>query len=177
MKIITETERLILREFEISDASSFYALNASWEVLKYTGDVAFNSVDDAESLIKNYSDYRRNGFGRNTVLLKPNLEVIGWCGLKKHEDGMIDLGYRFFEKDWNKGYATEASEAMLEIGFEEYGIKEIVGRTDERNLGSIRVLEKIGMEFWKKDSCEGIEDSMYYKIRQGDWKKKQPNNK
>jgi len=169
--IILETERLILREFKLSDAQKFYELNSDWEVMKYTGEGEFNSVGAAEELIRNYSDYEKNGFGRNTVILKSLGEIIGWCGLKKHADGMIDLGYRLFKKDWNKGYAAESSRAIIGFGFLNYEIEEIVGRADEKNIASIRVLEKVGMKFWKKESCEGIEGSLYYRINQKEWQR------
>lgn len=168
MTPIIQTNRLFLREFSPEiDTEPFYNLNSDWEVMKYTGDVAFNSQEEAKTFLENYSDYDRNGYGRWTVCLKENNEVVGWCGLKKHDNGMVDLGYRFFKKNWGKGYATEASKACLEYGFNELQIEEIVGRTARENKGSIRVLEKVGMTFWKEDTCEGIEDSIYYRIEIG----------
>ena len=164
MKIILETTRLILREFSIKDASSFFHLNSNLKVLKYTGDKPFKSELEAKIFLQNYSDYQRNGFGRWTVVLKENNEVIGWCGLKLHDNGMVDLGYRFFEKDWNKGYASEASRACLHYGFDSLGIESITGRSAVENNASIRVLSKIKMKFWKNDTCEGIEKAVYYRI-------------
>ena len=165
MKLILETDRLLLRTFLIEDAPLFYDLNADPEVVKYTGDGAFKSLEEAQQLIVNYTDYATNGFGRNTVVLKATQEVIGWCGLKKQADGMVDLGYRFFRKHWNRGYATEASRAMINYGFRYYGIEEIVGRAAQANKASVRVLEKIGMHFWKKEPSEGIEDTVWYVVR------------
>ena len=82
MNVILETQRLIVREFELSDAPAFFELNQDWEVMQYTGDTSFESVDAAKQLILNYPDYNRNGFGRNTVVSKLTHEVLGWCGLK-----------------------------------------------------------------------------------------------
>ncbi len=170
MSFVLETERLFLREFKPKDASTFFELNSDPEVMKHTGDVPFKNVEEALSLIENYNDYQKNGFGRNTVILKSTNEVIGWCGLKKHHDGMVDLGFRLFKKDWNNGYATESSMAILKKGFTAYQLEEIIGRASKNNPASINVLKKLGMRFYKEAPCEGIINSVYYKIIKEDAK-------
>lgn len=162
---IIETPRLVMKEFHLADAPFFFALNNDWEVMKYTGDVAFENLQGAENLIKGYTHYQTYGYGRWTVLLKETGAPIGWCGLKNHpEEGYVDLGYRFEHKYWGRGYTTEAAKACLEYGYNQLDMNLIVGRTAAANVGSIRVLEKVGMIFWKKAPCEGIEDSLFYKI-------------
>ncbi len=160
-----ETSRLFLREFKISDAKKIWELNSDEEVLKYTGDKPFDSVKSAEKFILEYQDYKKNGFGRWAVIDKSKNEFIGWCGLKLNEKNLIDIGFRFFKQQWNKGYATEAAQACLNYGFDSLNIKEIVGRADKENKSSIRVLEKLNMTFWKIDSCEGFDNAVYYKIK------------
>lgn len=164
MNIILETKRLILREFDISDTEKLFELNADPEVIQYTGDEAFGSVENTESFLKNYGDYKKNGFGRWSVLLKSNMEFIGWCGLKLNEEGFVDIGFRYLKKYWNKGFATEAAKACLNYGFNHLDISEIVGRVAQDNLASIRVLEKMNMTYWKKDECHGINNALYYRM-------------
>lgn len=164
MRRIIESERLLLRELDISDSENFYYLNSDPEVLKYTGDKAFSSISEAESFLENYNDYKLNGFGRWAVVLKESDEFIGWCGLKLNEEKLIDLGFRFFKSQWAKGYATESAKASLKYGFNNLNITEIIGRASIDNQASIRVLEKLKMTFWKNDSCKGIENSVYYKM-------------
>ncbi|MGB0390794.1 MAG: GNAT family N-acetyltransferase [Salibacteraceae bacterium] len=163
MKSIIETKRLFLREFKISDASFFYELNNDPVVMKYTGDVPFATVNEAHLFIKNYSHYQEYGFGRWTVVLKDSLEPIGWCGLKYHKEGFIDIGYRFAQKYWGKGYATEAAISCMEFGRALDGEIPIWGRVDKKNATSIKVLEKLGLNFFKVDFCEGLEGVLYYK--------------
>jgi RimJ/RimL family protein N-acetyltransferase len=164
MKQILETNRLILRELSTADAKDFYRLNSDSEVMKYTGDLPFNSEADAKGFLENYSAYKDYGYGRWAVILKDTGCFIGWCGLKINEENLVDLGFRFFKEQWGKGYATEAAKASIYYGFEKIGLDQIIGRSARKNYGSIRVLEKIGMKFWKNDSCKGIQDSVYYKI-------------
>ena len=70
MRKILETERLLFREFNQSDAPKLFELNADPDVIKYTGDSPFVSVSEAEDFLINYSDYKQNGFGRWAVVLK-----------------------------------------------------------------------------------------------------------
>ena len=162
MKEILRTERLILREFGLSDAECFYRLNADPDVIKYTGDLPFNSIDDAELFLANYNEYGKNGYGRWAVIDKESGSFIGWCGLKLNEENLIDLGFRFFKSVWGKGYATESARACLDYGFSKLNLKTIIARTMVNNIPSVKVLEKIGMKFWKEDYCEGLGNTLYY---------------
>ncbi|MEM9024712.1 MAG: GNAT family N-acetyltransferase [Bacteroidota bacterium] len=161
---IIETDRLQLREFTVSDAPDLFALNGDPHVMRYTGDEPFESVEAAADFVRHYTHYREHGFGRWAVLLKRDGAFIGWCGLKRNEQDLIDLGFRFLRGYWNQGYATEAAQACLDYGFRELGMETIIGRAAEANGASIRVLEKLGMAFWKQDDCLGIPDSRYYQI-------------
>jgi RimJ/RimL family protein N-acetyltransferase len=165
MKNIIETNRLVLRELDINDSENFFNLNSDPEVLKYTGDLPFSSIVDAKKFLINYSDYKENGFGRWAVILKETESFIGWSGLKLNEENLVDIGFRFFKKEWGKGYATESAQAVLDYGFNTLELKEIIGRTSKDNISSIRVLEKLNMTFWKQDSFEGVEESVYYKLK------------
>ena len=161
---ILTTDRLWLRQILPSDAPVMFALNSDPVVLRYTGDVSFPSVEYTREFIENYSAYRVYGFGRWAVLRRADNEMLGWCGLKQHPDGRVDLGYRFFQRFWGRGYATEASRACVDWGFREAGLLRIEGRVDAANIGSVRVLEKVGMTFWKEEPCEGIADAQIYVI-------------
>jgi len=159
---ILETDRLYLREMTITDAENAYLLNLDPDVIKYTGDEPFESVDNAKMFLANYDHYKKYDFGRWAVINKTNDEFLGWCGLKyapKLDE--YDIGFRFFKKHWNKGYATESAEACINLGFSKYKMTEIVGRAMKENLGSIRVLEKIGLTYLKSFDFEGQEGEVY----------------
>ncbi len=148
MTLLIETERLHLRELHVGDAAHFYALNSNPNVLKYTGDTAFESITEAEHFLRNYHEYEINGYGRWAVLDKFSGEFLGWCGLKYvAEVDETDIGFRFFENHWNKGLATESAKACLHYGFEQLNLKSIIGRAMAENRASIKVLEKLGMHF------------------------------
>ena len=166
MNFIIETERLQLRKFHTSDAQKMFELNSDQDVLQYTGDEPFESVEDARQFLENYNAYEKTGFGRWSVILKSTNEFIGWCGLKYHDEGFVDIGYRFFKREWNKGYATESARACLEYGFKELKLEEIIGRAARENVASIRVFEKLNMKFQRNlDDCDGIHDAVIYRMR------------
>ena len=169
MNWILETPRLRLREFVVEDADAMYALNADPDQIKYTGDEAFKSVAESQKFLSNYSDYALNGFGRWACILKQDNTFIGWCGLKHHENSSPDLGYRFYKSYWNKGLATEAAQACIEYGFEKLNLDEIVGRSHPENTYSIRILEKLGMTYWKEENIEGIKNAQIYKLTISEW--------
>lgn len=162
---IFKTERLLLRAFHDVDAESFFNLNNDPIVMQFTGDVPFKSVQESLEFIKTYSAYSDFGFGRWTIISKENGACLGWCGLKRHADNSVDLGYRLHQQYWGKGYATEAAKGAINFGFDTLGLTEIIGRTARANTASIRVLEKTGMTYWKDAPCEGIIDSVFYRIQ------------
>lgn len=148
MKKILETSRTYLRELSTDDAENFFLLNSDKDVLKYTGDKPFESILKTKEFLKNYNPYQEFGYGRWAVIDKSNNEFLGWCGLKfTRELNEVDLGFRFFKKHWNKGYASETAKACVDYGFEKLNLTKIVGRAMKENSASIKVLEKAGMQF------------------------------
>lgn len=152
-----------MRPFRKEDAGDLFELNSDPEVLRYTGDPPFDSIKQAEEFVANYDHYEKHGYGRWAVIKKEDDKFIGWCGLKLNEQNHIDIGFRFSQNEWGKGYATEAAKATMLFGFNTLGMKEIIARAAEENKASLRVIEKLGMEFWKKDESKGIEDSLYFR--------------
>lgn len=165
-KIILETPRLYMRKFELGDAPAMFELNNDPEVIRYTGDKAFQSVEESYNFLQNYNPYATEGFGRWTCVLKDTGEILGWCGLRYQPDvQLVDLGYRFYKRFWGKGYATEASMVSLEHGFKDHHLDVIIARAMNENIASIRVMQKCGMTYWKETTCgDEQEPAVYYRI-------------
>ncbi len=160
--MIVETERLYLREMKPEDAQNAYLLNLDPEVIRYTGDGPFGSIEEAQIFLRNYDHYRKYGFGRWAVIRKSDGEFLGWCGLKyTPELDEHDIGFRLFRCYWNKGYATEAAKACLQLGFSKFGMQQIVGRAMSENHASIRVLEKIGLQFRELNQSGAVQEAIY----------------
>ncbi|MCW3086567.1 MAG: GCN5-related N-acetyltransferase [Bacteroidetes bacterium] len=163
MKKTIETERLYLCEFALEDAQLLIDLNSDREVTRYTGDGPVKDLDAAKKILSDviFPQYKNN-LGRWAVHLRSTGEFIGWCGLKHiAELNEIDLGYRFFQKHWGQGYATEAAKAVMEYGATILNLETIVGRAAVGNLNSIKVLEKAGLTYKEHDVEHGDEIVKY----------------
>jgi len=157
-----ETERTFLRKLTIADAKNFYQLNIDPEVLKYTGDKPFDSIEVAKSFLAGYDQYSRYGVGRLAVIEKSTGQFIGWCGLK-YSPGTdeFDIGFRFYKSYWNRGFATETARICIQHGLHNLQLQEIIGRARKDNTASIRVLEKLGMKFKGNFDFDGHEGVLY----------------
>jgi len=161
-----ESQRTILRPLTVGDAFDFYDLNTDPLVLQFTGDVAFESVERAEEFLSHYSQFADFQVGRFAVIDKLSNEFLGWCGLKfTPETQEYDLGFRFHQRFWSKGYATETACKCLEYGFVSLKIERIVGRAMSENTASIKVLEKLGMVKTGTFDFEGKEGVLYHLTR------------
>ena len=116
------------------------------------GDRKVRTLEGAKTHIAKgpIASYAANGFGLCLVALKETGEPIGICGLINRDTlPDVDIGYAFLPRYWSRGYAAESARAMKEFARDVVGLKRIVGITNPDNWGSIRVLEKIGMQFEK----------------------------
>jgi len=157
MNIIIETKRLILREFTINDFEAVFEFNSRVEVHKYTGDEIIKSIERAKEIISNIwlNDYKNYGYGRWAVIYKPENKIIGFAGLKYlPEINETDIGYRFLPEYWGKGIATEVSKKIINYGFDQLKLNRIIGITMPENIGSCKVLEKIGLTLYKVDQYD-----------------------
>ncbi|WP_338760693.1 GNAT family N-acetyltransferase [Bernardetia sp. ABR2-2B] len=165
MKIV-ETERLIIEEAILSDASFFFELLNSPNWLEFIGDRNINSLEDAtkyvqESLIDNYE---KNSYGFYKMSLRETNQSIGAVGfLKRDYLDFPDIGYAILPNYEGKGYVSEATQAVFEYGKNNLNLKKIVAITTEENLASQRVLSKIGLKFIEKVNVDG-EELLYFSI-------------
>ena len=155
MDLILETERLIIREMRHEDAEALFDMDSNPNVHKYLWQKPYTNIDDIHSYIAMVrKQYEKNNIGRFSTIIKDTNELIGWTGIKYIDDhvengntNFYDYGYRLNEKHWNKGYATEASKAWLDYGFNQMNIKEMNAYTHAENGASNHVLQKVGFHF------------------------------
>ena len=72
-------------------------------------------------------------------------KLVGSCGLGRRPSGAIELGYWIARPHWGRGYATEASRALIDIA-RTLGFTRLEGSHFLDNPASGRVLEKLGFE-------------------------------
>lgn len=162
MKTILKTQRLTLRELNIEDAIHFFEINNDPEVIKYTGDRAFKSLAEARNFLINYNKYNLYEMGRWAVIDTKSNAFLGWCGLKFHaKEKIVDVGFRFYKKYWNQGFATESAKACIEYGFKTLKLTHIFAHAHIENLTSHRVLKKCGLQYLKTFDYDGMPANLY----------------
>ena len=155
MNLIIETDRLLLRPFELSDAEALFDMDKNPEVHNYLWQKPVTKIDEVYEYIEMVrQQYLDNNIGRFSTIIKETGELIGWTGIKFVNDhvengntNFYDYGYRLNEKFWNKGYATEASIAWLDYGFNTMKIDKMNAYTHFDNGASNHILQKVGMNF------------------------------
>jgi len=150
MKVILETDRLLVREYVEDDAEAFFKLNADPEVVRFVPDKPLLSLEQARQTLIDHpiADYCRYGFGRGACILKSTGEQIGFAGLKYLDElGEVDVAYRLLPAHWGQGLATEVALASVRYGFAALGLKRIIGLVMPKNIASVRVLEKTGLRY------------------------------
>jgi [ribosomal protein S5]-alanine N-acetyltransferase len=173
MSTIIETDRIILRRFVLEDAEDVFAYGSNSKVNRYIGNPDLESIDEAQKIIThiNFPDYDKHGYGRYAVYHKADKKVIGFAGLKfLPQYNMSDIGYRFLPEYWGKGIATEVCIPLMKYGFETLNLETIIGIAMKENIASCRVLEKIGLKFWKTEQYDGDGgDHCWYKLDRKDY--------
>ncbi|MDN5924120.1 MAG: GNAT family N-acetyltransferase [Xanthomonadales bacterium] len=142
------THRLELRPITLDDAPAYWPLVSDPAVQRYTGEAPLGSVADVRDMLARLPlrDYRVHGYGRLACIEKASGTLIGFCGLKYLEDiHEVDIGYRFMSAYWGQGYATESAQAVMQHGKHVLGIDRIIGLVDPENVGSVHVLQKLGL--------------------------------
>ncbi len=146
-----ETERLIISEITINEASFYYELVNDPTYLKFIPDKEIYSIYDAEEQITNkiIEEYKTQGFGFYLVSLKDKTP-IGMCGLIDR-DGieMLDIGFSFLKEYRGKGFAFESSKAVIEFAKNTLKVDKIAAITTLNNIKSSNLLKRLGFKFDK----------------------------
>jgi len=172
-----ETSRLILRPFCIDDASAVQQLAGDREIADTTLNIPHPYADSmAESWIETHkAGYETDSSVTFAVVLRDEACLIGAIGLTiDSRFNRAELGYWTGKPFWNKGYATEAANAVIEFGFADLRLNRMLARHLARNPSSGRVMEKIGMQqegIARQDvmKWEKYEDMVSYGILREDW--------
>lgn len=148
-KIITETERLIIREMVQSDLDALCKILCDEEVMRAAYGSAF-SVEEAQNWMnRHFKRYAEYGFGLWAVVLKETNEMIGQCGLTMQswrEKELLEIGYLFQKAYWHKGYATEAAMACKEYAFSVLNAGSVYSMIRDTHIASQNVAVRNGMK-------------------------------
>jgi len=133
-----------------------------------------DQAHDTIAYVRN--QYDQYGIGRWAVIDKATQDFVGWSGLKfettvRDDMDYYDLGYRLRRKYWGQGIATETSLAALKYGFETLELEKIFAGAHVDNIGSNKVLQKVGLRLIEVFEFDGDEHN-WYGISKSEWLEK-----
>lgn len=147
MHIITETPRLVIREFLPEEENVFLDHYNDEAILLY---IPKRSREERTNIFrKAIASYGDNNLLRIWGMFnKTNGEFVGTCLLRPFtfDNAKTELGYSIERKYWNQGIGTEMASAMVDYAFAESGNPHMAAVTIPENISSQRVLEKAGFK-------------------------------
>lgn len=145
------TQRLVLRPFETSDAKRVQTLAGAKEIGDVTSTVPHPYPDGvAETWISTHlENWIKRDLVTYAIVEKNTNSLVGCISLIRIGSELPELGYWIGVEYWGSGYCTEACQAILEFGYKEFNLKTIYGRHFARNPASGRVMEKCGLKYVK----------------------------
>jgi RimJ/RimL family protein N-acetyltransferase len=160
MRELLLTDRLILRDITEADAELLFELDSDPEVMRYLGP---RPAPDAAG----YRDRTRTVYiplqahpwhGVRIVLDRASSEFLGWVFVRPATGARwalelgwdrpdeVEVGYRYRRSAWGRGIATEAATPLVHLALEDPATTAIVACALAGNVGSLRVLEKLGLQ-------------------------------
>ena len=179
-EIVVETKRLRLRDWAEGDADRFYAIMNTPAVMRWLGGVQTPETWDAA--LQRILGFQRD-FGHTFWIVerKNDGELLGFCGLKRVNSpgtnltGEFEVGWRFREEAWGKGYAKEAAIAAIDLAFDRFAAPDLVAFTVAGNEGSWGLMERLGMarradlDFTDQRFGPELNPTIVYRIGAEDW--------
>ncbi len=177
---VAETPRLILRTWDERDIAPFMAALNTPAVMQWLGGLGDAALH--QRLFERMQTCQRDhGYCFWIVERKSDAALLGFCGLYVTERpatpvaGMTEIGWRLREDVWGMGYAREAAEASLDVGFGALDLEKIVAFTIRQNAPSWGLMQRLGMvrardlDHRLPGYDPEISDTIVYKIDKRDW--------
>ncbi|MFZ3464132.1 GNAT family N-acetyltransferase [Vibrio harveyi] len=149
MKTLT-TKRLTLRLVSVEDAPFILELYNQPDFYRFVGDKQIRTLEEAKRYIQDNMLRMQELKGVSLLVVETNhdKQPVGICGLVKHDTlTAFDIGYGYLPSAYGKGYAKEAASVVVDFAREEMNIENLVAITNNDNIRSISLLEKLGFQF------------------------------
>jgi len=160
-----ESQRLLLRRILPGDYREVFNWSSDARVYRY---LLSQPVEKPENLIGWLEQNDPNAPDRYVMICrsKEDGRAIGTVGMfYQPEEDIWDFAYNFLYDEWGKGYATEATGAMMDYLRREKGAKGFEAECAEDNIGSRRVMEKLGLSFVRESSYSKNDGSETFRSR------------
>ena len=161
---IFKTSRLTISKISTGDLDKLAPILSDESTMKYSG-TGVQSKDQMLSYIQNCAiQYRENGFGHWAIFLTETNELVGLCGLNKHqvdEEECFHINYRLGSRYQGNGIATEAANGLIHYCTTSLSINNLSAIIEPSNTSSIKVIERLGFKFYKKTTFKNLNVNVY----------------
>jgi ribosomal-protein-alanine N-acetyltransferase len=176
---VLQTERLVLRAVRPDDAADMFRIMGDPRVTRYFGSTPMGSVDEAAQRIGRIMLAWQEQTGvRWAITQRERGQLLGTCGywrlVKPHF--WAEIGYELAPESWGQGIMTETVGAVLQFGFTTLGLHRVEAQIHPANIGSRRVLEKLGFVqegYFRENYYEVTEaqftDTAVFSLLQSTW--------
>ena len=146
--IVLETERLILRMFDVDDFEQYAEICADPEAMRFLNQgKPFTRLDAWRNMAFHIGHWQLLGYGMLAVEERSSGRLVGRIGFVNPEGWPgFELGWALGRQYWGRGYATEGARRALEFAFTELKREHVISHIDPDNIASIRVAERLGEE-------------------------------
>lgn len=142
-----QTERLTLRHPQPKDLDGLWVIFSSKELMRYWSHEPWTDRSEAQK----YLDEINQGFEKRSLFqwavtekgqdrLIGTVTVMNWDRTNRH----VEIGYILAKDSWGNGFAIEAVRRVLSFVFDELDVHRVEAELDPRNIGSARLLERLG---------------------------------
>ena len=172
------SQRLILRPWRSDDLAAFLQIVQDPQVMRLIGPGHTWDADSTAAFISRQIDFQhRFGFCLWALESIEQQTLIGFCGGRPTDAALAaagsdatsvetvpcppappeaEIGWRLAQAQWGKGFATEAATLAVEYLFATIGVPRVIAIARAENQRSIRVMEKLGMQFQSSRLRDGI---------------------
>lgn len=162
-------DRLIIRDFCMSDVYDLHEILGDAETMKYC-EPAY-TFEKTQSFLHDFCIDRKGAFA---IVQKAKQKVIGYVLFKEWEYSVYEIGWIFNKNYWKQGYAYEACLKIITYAFEKMNVSKVVAETIDKQK-SIGLMEKLGMKLAEvqkdatKDSFGNLTDMYVYEITRSNY--------
>jgi RimJ/RimL family protein N-acetyltransferase len=165
--MMIDTERLVLRPIGVADLEEFLALHVDPEVTRFVR--SLDRSQAAERLELAEQEWEQRGHGMFTIRDHATNRFLGRAGLKYWPQfDETEVGWMLHHHAWGHGYATEASRACIDWGFQQLPMPYLTAMIQPQNTASFRVAERLGLTPLRTDVLLG-DEVVVYALSRKDW--------
>ena len=159
------TANLVLRPIEERETDALHSIFTDERVRHFLwDDKVIPLAATTEIVEKSRQLFDESRFGIWGMHRGESDQLLGFAGYWYFRDPpTLELLFGVAPEHWGKRYATEASELLIHYGFAELDFSRIVASTDSENFASVRVLERAGMEFDRREPVDELDTVFYVK--------------